>query len=53
MPVITQQALARYGRRVTTAVNAVSAQLTSAELRFLNWRIRSPTAACWQRRGPG
>ena len=39
VPVITQQALARYGRRLTTAVNAVSAQLTSAELLFLNWRI--------------
>jgi hypothetical protein len=39
VPVITQQALARYGRRLTTAVNAVSAQLSSAELLFLNWRI--------------
>jgi osmoprotectant transport system substrate-binding protein len=39
VPVVTAQALARYGKRLTTAVDAVSAQLTSAELLFLNWRI--------------
>ncbi len=39
VPVVTGRALARYGARLTTAVNAVSAQLTSAELLFLNWRI--------------
>jgi osmoprotectant transport system substrate-binding protein len=39
VPVVTAQALARYGKRLTTAANAVSAQLTSAGLRFLNWRI--------------
>jgi osmoprotectant transport system substrate-binding protein len=39
VPVVTAQALQRYGTRLTTAVNAVSAQLTSAGLLFLNWRI--------------
>jgi osmoprotectant transport system substrate-binding protein len=39
VPVVTAKALARYGKRLTTAVNAVSAQLTSAELLFLNWRV--------------
>jgi osmoprotectant transport system substrate-binding protein len=39
VPVVTAQALARYGKRLTAAVNAVSAELTSAELLFLNWRI--------------
>jgi osmoprotectant transport system substrate-binding protein len=39
VPVVTSRALTRYGTRLTTAVNAVSAQLTSAGLRFLNWRV--------------
>jgi osmoprotectant transport system substrate-binding protein len=39
VPVVTAPALARYGARLTRAVNAVSAQLTSAGLLFLNWRI--------------
>jgi osmoprotectant transport system substrate-binding protein len=39
VPVVTARALLRYGDRLTTAVNAVSAQLTSAQLLFLNWRI--------------
>src|SRR5262249_46784305 len=39
VPVVTAPALARYGKRLTKAVNAVSAQLSSAELLFLNWRI--------------
>ena len=39
VPVVTAQALARYGNRLTTAADAISAQLTSAELLFLNWRI--------------
>ena len=39
VPVVTAQVLARYGKRLTTAVDAVSARLTSAELLFLNWRI--------------
>ena len=39
VPVVRAEALARYGRRLTSAVNAVSARLTSAALLFLNWRI--------------
>jgi osmoprotectant transport system substrate-binding protein len=38
VPVVTARVLARYGSRLTTAADTVSAQLTSAELRFLNWR---------------
>ena len=38
-PVVRADDLARYGSRLTGAVNAVSARLTSAELLFLNWRI--------------
>jgi osmoprotectant transport system substrate-binding protein len=39
VPVITGSAIARYGKRLAGAVNAVSAQLTSKELLFLDWRI--------------
>jgi osmoprotectant transport system substrate-binding protein len=39
VPVVRAEAVARYGRRLTGAVNAVSARLTSAALLFLNWRI--------------
>ncbi len=39
VPVVTARAVARYGKRLTTAVNAVSAQLTTTGLLFLNWRI--------------
>ena len=39
VPVITDSAIARYGNRLTGAVNAVSAQLTSKELLFLDWRV--------------
>ena len=39
VPVVAAQVLARYGTRLTTVVNAVSAQLTSAGLLFLNWRV--------------
>jgi osmoprotectant transport system substrate-binding protein len=39
VPVITGSALARYGKRLADAVNAVSAQLTSAALLFLAWRV--------------
>ena len=39
VPVITDSAIARYGNRLTGAVNAVSAQLTSKALLFLDWRI--------------
>ena len=39
VPVITGSAIARYGNQLTGAVNAVSAQLTSKALLFLDWRI--------------
>ena len=39
VPVITGSAIARYGNRLASAVNAVSAQLTSKALLFLDWRI--------------
>ena len=39
VPVITGSAMARYGKRLADAVNAVSAQLTSKALLFMDWRI--------------
>ena len=39
VPVITSSAMARYGNRLAGAVNAVSVQLTSKELLFLDWRV--------------
>jgi len=39
VPVITASVVARYGKRLVAALNAVSARLTSKGLRFLNWRI--------------
>ena len=39
VPVITDRAIARYGKRLTGAVDAVSAQLTSSALLFLDWRV--------------
>ena len=39
VPVVTDRAMARYGKRLAAAVNAVSAQLTSKALLFLGWRI--------------
>jgi osmoprotectant transport system substrate-binding protein len=39
VPVITSSALARYGKRLNNAVNAVSAQLTSRALLFMDWRV--------------
>jgi osmoprotectant transport system substrate-binding protein len=39
VPVITGSAIARYGNRLTEAVNAVSAQLTTRALLFLDWRV--------------
>jgi len=39
VPVITRSALARYGTRLAGAVNAVSAQLTSKALLFMDWRV--------------
>jgi osmoprotectant transport system substrate-binding protein len=39
VPVVRAQAMARYGSRLAGTVNAVSAQLTTAELLFLDWRV--------------
>jgi osmoprotectant transport system substrate-binding protein len=39
VPVITSNALARYGKRLGDAVNGVSAQLTSQALLFMDWRV--------------
>ena len=39
VPVITDSAIARYGNRLAGAVNAVSVQLTSKALLFLDWRV--------------
>jgi osmoprotectant transport system substrate-binding protein len=39
VPVITSSAMARYGKRLAGAVNAVSAQLTSQALLFMDWRV--------------
>ncbi len=39
VPVITDRALTRYGNRLASAVNAVSAQLTTRALLFLGWRV--------------
>jgi len=39
VPVITGRAMARYGSRLAGAVNAVSAQLTSQALLFMDWRV--------------
>jgi len=39
VPVITSSALARYGKRLADAVNAVSARLTSRALLFMGWRV--------------
>ena len=39
VPVITGSAITRYGKRLTGAVNAVSAQLNTRALLFLDWRV--------------
>jgi osmoprotectant transport system substrate-binding protein len=39
VPVITGSAMARYGKRLADAMNAVSAELTTKALLFLDWRI--------------
>ena len=39
VPVIRSSALARYGKRLSEAVDAVSAQLTSRALLFMDWRV--------------
>ncbi|HXZ73490.1 MAG TPA: glycine betaine ABC transporter substrate-binding protein, partial [Streptosporangiaceae bacterium] len=39
VPVATGNAMARYGKRLADAVNAVSAKLTTRALLFMDWRI--------------
>jgi osmoprotectant transport system substrate-binding protein len=39
VPVIRSSALERYGKRLSEAVDAVSAQLTSKALLFMGWRV--------------
>lgn len=39
VPVVSVRAVERYGDRLTSALDAVSAQLTTGTLAFLNWRI--------------
>lgn len=39
VPVVTERAVARFGQRVVTTLDQVSALLTTENLRFLNWRV--------------
>jgi osmoprotectant transport system substrate-binding protein len=39
VPVVRARDMARYGKRLAAAVNAVSAKLTSTGLLFLDWRV--------------
>jgi osmoprotectant transport system substrate-binding protein len=39
VPVVHTAAVARYGARLTDALDAVSARLTTDDLMFLNWRV--------------
>jgi glycine betaine/choline ABC-type transport system substrate-binding protein len=39
VPVVSDRVVARYGSRLTRALDAVSASLDSRALRFLNWRV--------------
>ena len=39
MPVVRTAVVTRYGARLTGALDAVSARLTTDDLIFLNWRI--------------
>jgi osmoprotectant transport system substrate-binding protein len=39
VPMISGAAVARYGSRLTGVLDAVSARLTTENLRFLNWRV--------------
>ena len=57
-PVVSDRALRRYGTRISATLDAVSAQLDTRGLRFLNWRvqvagksIRSEAAAWLKRHG--
>jgi osmoprotectant transport system substrate-binding protein len=39
VPVVSARAVERYGQRVVATLNAVSAELTTQNLVFLNWRV--------------
>ena len=39
VPIVSTRVVDRYGARVTSTLNAVSAVLDSPSLRFLNWRV--------------
>lgn len=39
VPIVTDRVVRQYGVRLTDALDAVSAQLDSRSLRFLNWRV--------------
>lgn len=39
IPLVSERAATRYGPRLTAAVDAVSARLTTPDLEFLNWRV--------------
>lgn len=39
VPLVSANALDRYGSRLTSAIDAVSEQLTTTNLVFLNWRV--------------
>ncbi len=40
VPVVTESAVARYGKRLTGVLNEVSSRLTTNALLFLNWRVQ-------------
>jgi len=40
VPVVTDSATARYGKRLTGALDEVSSRLTTNALLFLNWRVQ-------------
>ena len=39
VPLVSSRAVGNYGARLVDALDAVSAQLTTAQLTFLNWRV--------------
>lgn len=55
-PVVSERVVAHHGQRLVDTLDAVSAALTSEELRFLNWRVgpgqrsRPAEARGWLRR---
>jgi osmoprotectant transport system substrate-binding protein len=40
VPVVTERAAARYGKRLTGVLDEVSSRLTTNALLFLNWRVQ-------------